>query len=77
MFVIIIRVNTCLATGANRDVKKTCPHRYSRVIVATGQVLGEDFAPVNTRILNGAGAEITIPIPASTRYEIIILSLSY
>ena len=32
---------------------------------------------LNIRMLNGAGAEITIPILAGTRYKITILSLSY
>ena len=36
---------------ANRDVKKTRPHGYPRVIPATGRVWGEDFAPAG----NGDG----------------------
>ena len=48
------------------------------------RVWGEDFAPrvmgtgiLNTRMLNGAGAGITIPIPADARYKITILPLNY
>ena len=67
-----------------RDVKKTRPHGYPRVILATRRVWGEDLPPrvmgmgiLNIRILNGAGAGITIPIPADTRYKITILPLNY
>ena len=70
--------------GGCRDGKKIRPHRYPRVIPATGRVWGEDFAPTG----NGGGdfkyphvkqavARITIPIPAGTRYKITILPLNY
>ena len=67
-----------------RDVKKIRPYGYPRVIPATERVWGKILPPrvtgtrnLNTRMLNGAGAGITIPIPAGTRYKIIILSLNY
>ena len=49
-----------------------------------GRVRGKILPPwviemriLNTRMLNGVGAGITIPIAAGIRYEITILSLSY
>ena len=69
-----------------RDVKKTRPHGYPWVIPATRWIWEEDFAPAGNGDEDfkypyvkrgGAGAGITIPISAGTRYKITILPLNY
>ena len=43
----------------------------------TRNEIGMGTRILNTRMLNGLGAGITIPIPVGTHYKIIILLLSY
>ena len=75
-----------MGSGGSRDVKKTRPYGYQQVNrnregnmgkILPSQVVGIGMGILNTRMLNGAGAEITIHISAGTWYKITILSLSY